>query len=242
MKQYTKEMVRDDIISAIRMMPVSKPKEVYGNMDEWTTWFNWDQVKSALQEIPQEKHFEFISSLFVMTVFHQGVFTHFYGLDKHFDKISGEYTKYRSMFQFPEFGGRGMAGTSHYDAFDLWTYALQDGFITVEELNSSGDDLFGLLKTWTEYFISECDLRFSYGSLIEKLRKDYSFHVRLKVRNQHRKDFPSEYISAMENAIREMLGCSEEERQEDLKKIETTRSIKRLLSRHRKAMDYLKDK
>jgi len=223
MKQYTNEMIKE-IIADISKMPVNKPEEIRGNMDEFTTRFTWDSVKQVLETMPKEKHFEFISSLFVMTVFHQAVFTYFYGLDKHFAKQPGEYTKYRSRYQLPEFGWSGMEGTKHEDVWDLFTYALNDNVISLDDLNSRRDEVAELFKAWSKFLIEDCQLNITYGKMMEALCTDYTLDVRLKVRNQQRKDFPSEYVSAMENLIRKMLG------------------IYRILSKHRKGLDYLKDK
>lgn len=232
MKQYANEFIRDEIIKNIKKMPVERPEEVFGNMDEFTTRFTWESGKSVLNNLPQENHFEFISSLFAMTVFHQAVFTYF----------RKEYTKYRSCYQFPEFGGGGMAGTHHVAPWDLFTFALQNEVISVDEMNSRDTGMENLFKAWAEFMIDDCKLDFSYENLLEKLRTDYTLAVRQKVRNQHREGFPEEYVSAIEEVIRQMLGCSKEERQEDLKTIERNRQIKRLREKHHVGMKYLEDK
>lgn len=232
MKQYTNEIIKKEIIENIKKMPVERPEEVFGNMDEFTSFFTWESVKSVLNILPKNYHFEFISGLFVMTVFHQTVFTYF----------RKEYTKYRSCYQFPEFGGSGMAGTHHAEPWEIFTFALQDEVISAGEMKSTDSGMENLFKAWAEFVIDNCNLSFSYESLIEKLRTDYTLAVSLKVRNQHREGFPEEYVFAIEEVIRQILGCSEEERQEDLKTIERSRQIKRLREKHHAGMDYLKDK
>lgn len=222
----------EKLIEEIMRITIPVPERIYGNMDKWTTIVTWESIKSELKNMSQKRHFEFISSLFVMTVFHQAVYQYF----------NGEYAKYRNHYHFPEFGCCGMAGTHHEEPWTLFTYALKDNIISLEELDSRSGEIAELFKSWAEYLIENCKLGFTYENLIEKLRTDYTLSVGQKVRNQQRKDFPKEYVTVLEKVISEMLGRSKEERAEDLKKIERRRAVKRILTKHRAGMDYLKDK
>ena len=222
----------EKLIEEIMRITISVPERIYGNMDKWTTIVTWESIESELKNMSQKRHFEFISSLFVMTVFHQAVYQYF----------NGEYAKYRNHYHFPEFGWCGMAGTHHEEPWDLFTYALKDNIISLEELDSRSGEIAELFKSWAEFMIDNCNLGFTYENLIEKLRTDYTLAVRQKVRNQHREGFSEKYVSAIEEVIRQMLGCSEEERQEDLTTIERKRQMKRLREKHHVGMKYLEDK